>query len=31
MNKNEIEKLLKGETVKVGKNKIYLEEEFFCS
>jgi len=29
MNKNEIEKLLKGETIKVGKNQIYLEDEFF--
>ena len=29
MNKNEIEKLLKGETIKVGKNQIYLEDDFF--
>jgi len=29
MNKNEIEKLLKGEIIKVGKNQIYLDDEFF--
>lgn len=29
MNKSEVEKLLKGDTVKVGKNQIYLDDEFF--
>jgi len=29
MNKNEIGKLLKGEIIKVGKNQIYIEDEFF--
>jgi hypothetical protein len=30
MNKKEIEKLLKGETIKVGKNQIYIDgDEFF--
>jgi len=29
MNKNEIERLLKGEAIKIGKNQIHLEDNFF--